>query len=149
MRLFYHPDLRTQAAVSLAQDQDFAVSYVSVTSRSNDGRTWTTSNYPFSFTMQFSPDHQVNRHVAAESFEDLLESHRHFLDAHDVETQDLVELDAEHLSHYLGQDLTHQMEHNVQVGVLEPAGEGDDTLRYTWRGCFYLWLQVVKDMIRV
>jgi hypothetical protein len=33
------------------------------------------------------------------------------------------------------------------VGVLEPAG--DDVLRYTWRGCWFLWLQVVKDMLRV
>ena len=40
-----------------------------------------------------------------------------------------------------------QIQHNVSIGVLEPAGE--DVFRYTWRGCWFLWLQVVKDMIRV
>ena len=25
----------------------------------------------------------------------------------------------------------------------------EDVFRYTWRGCWFLWLQVVKDMIRV
>ncbi len=149
MRLFYHAEQRTQAAVSLAQDSNFAVSFVSVTSRSQDGRIWTTSNYPFSFTMHFSPEQQVNRYVEAESFDDMLEHHRRFLFDHGVQTQDLVELDVEQLSNYLGDDLTHQIEHNVQVGVLEPAGESGETLRYSWRGCFYLWVQVVKDMIRV
>ena len=40
-----------------------------------------------------------------------------------------------------------QIDHNLRVGVLESAGEG--FIRYSWRGCVFLWLQVVKDMIRV
>lgn len=148
MRLFYHPELRTQAAVTLAQQEDYAVSYVSVTSRTRDGRTWTTSNYPFSFTMKFSPDHKVNRHVAAESFEDLLTSHREFLKAQQVAESDLAEMDPENLSHYLTEDMAQQIQHNVKVGVLEPAGE-DGIFRYSWRGCIFLWVQVVKDMILV
>ena len=148
MRLFYHPELRMQAAVTLAQQEEFAVSYVSVTSRCKDGRSWTTSNYPFSFTMKFSPDHKVNRYVAAESFEDLMERHREFLTASGVTLDDLVELDTENLSHYLTEDMAHQIQHNVTVGVLEPAGE-DGIFRYSWRGCVFLWVQVVKDMILV
>lgn len=148
MRLFYHADLRTQAAVTLAQQEEFAVSYVSVTSRSEDGRIWTTSNYPFSFTMKFSPDHRVNRYVAAESFEDLVERHREFLATNGVDTDRLMKLDAENLSHYLIEDMAHQIQHNVKVGVLEPADE-DGVFRYSWRGCVFLWLQVVKDMILV
>lgn len=148
MRLFYHTELRAQAAVTLAQQSEFAVSYVSVTSRGKDGRTWTTSNYPFSFTMKFSPDHKVNRYVSAESFEDLVGRHQEFLTTHGVSHEDLAELDAENLSHYLTEDMAQQIQHNVSVGVLEPTAE-DGIFRYSWRGCMFLWVQVVKDMILV
>jgi hypothetical protein len=41
-----------------------------------------------------------------------------------------------------------QIKHNVSVGVLVPTGE-QDTFRYSWRGCWFLWFEVVKDMLRV
>jgi hypothetical protein len=147
VRLFYHAESRTQAAVSLAQQMEFAVSYVSVTSRTADGRIFTTSNYPFSYTMKFSPEHKVHRFVEAESFEDLLEAHRAFLQEASIALEQLAEQDAEQLAEGLAADMQQQIQHNVRVGVLEPAG--DDVLRYTWRGCWFLWLQVVKDMLRV
>ena len=147
MRLFYHVDMRVQAAVILATQHDFAISYVSLTSRTTDGRSFTSSNYPFSFTMKFSPEHKVNRFTGAASFEDLLGSHSRFLKANAVELDNLEALDPENISSYVVRDMRDQIEHNVTVGVLEPAGEG--LIRYTWRGCAFLWLQVVKDMIRV
>lgn len=146
MRLFYHAELRTQASVALAQHGDFAFSYVSLTSRSADGVTYTTSNYPFAPTMQFSPRQQMNRHVYADSMEELLAAHQAFLDRQKA-TGKLVELDAEELSTYIERDMVAQIDHNIRIGVIEPAGEGE--FRYSWRGCFYLWFQVVKDMVRV
>jgi hypothetical protein len=148
MRLFYHAEQRAQAAVTLAQFDGLAVSYVSVTSRSKDGLTWTTSNYPFSFTMKFGPNHKINRYEDAESFEDLLMKHQHFLTDNGIELPDLAELDAENLSNYLEQDMQLQIQHNVSVGVLVPTEEAN-VFRYSWRGCWFLWLQLVKDMLRV
>ena len=147
MRLFYHPDLRIQAAIILASQEEFAVSYVSLTSRTTDGRTFSTSNYPFSYTMKFSPEHKVNRYTGAVSFDDLLGSHTAFMEANRVLPEATEELDAEDLGQYVMRDMKVQIEHNVRVGVLEPAGEG--FIRYSWRGCLFLWFQVVKDMIRV
>ncbi|MDB6140371.1 MAG: hypothetical protein JWO94_3443 [Verrucomicrobiaceae bacterium] len=147
MRLFYHAEQRLQAAVILATQEDFALSYVSLTSRTQDGGTFTTSNYPFSFTMKFSPQHRVNRYTSAASFDDLLASHAHFLEAQAVKTEGLEALNAEDLSQYVTRDMQGQIEHNVRVGLLVPAGEG--FIRYSWRGYVFLWLQVVKDMIRV
>ncbi len=145
MRLFYNKEKRIQAAIILATQEEFAISYVSLTSRTTDGHTFTTSNYPFSFTMKFSPEHQVNRYTDADSFDDLLASHTAFMAAH--EGQIMEELDPEDLSQYVTRDMKVQIDHNVRVGVLEPAGEG--LIRYSWRGCVFLWFQVVKDMIRV
>jgi hypothetical protein len=147
VRLFYHAESRTQAAITLAQQEAFAISYVSVTSRTPEGCTYTTSNYPFSYSMKVTPMHRLNRFVEAESFEEMLAGHQDFLFCHALEAEDLAEMDAEELPTFIQKDMTSQIYHNVSVGVLEPAGEG--LFRYTWRGCFFLWGQVLKDMIRV
>ena len=147
MRLFYHPALHLQASVILATQQEFAISYVSLTSRTTAGGVYTTSNYPFSYTMKFSPLHRVNRYTTAASLADLLSSHEQFLKTQGVELADLEPLDPENLSSYVAKDMRCQIDHNVSVGLLEPAGEG--FIRYSWRGCVFLWLQVVKDMLRV
>lgn len=146
MRLFYSAELRTQASVALAQQGEFAFSYVSLTSRSRDGVTYTTTNYPFAPTMQFSPKQLVNRHVHADSMASLVEAHRAFLARNNAASQ-LVELDTEELPNYIERDMSAQIDHNLDIGVIEKAGDG--VFRYSWRGCFYLWFQVVKDMIRV
>lgn len=147
MRLFYHPEMKMQAAVSLAQQGEFAFSYVSLTSRTNDGLTATTSNYPFSFTMKFSPSQLVNRCSSAESLDDLIEAHQDFLEKHKVLEPELAPLDTERLPSYLERDMISQINHNISARIIEPVGNG--LFRYSWRGCIFLWFQVVKDMIRV
>ena len=97
--------------------------------------------------MKFTPMHRVNRYADALSFEDLLGSHQEFLFLHALEACDLAEMDADELPTFIQKDMRHQIDHNVTVGVLEPVGEG--LFRYTWRGCFFLWGQVLKDMLRV
>jgi hypothetical protein len=146
MRLFYNAEMRAQASIALAQQGEFAFSYVSLTSRTKAGVTYTTTNYPFAPTMQFSPQHQVNRIVYAESMEQLMAAHQAFLDKNQA-TGQLVDLNTDELSAYIERDMSAQIDHNITIGVIEPAGEG--VFRYSWRGCFYLWFQVVKDMIRV
>jgi len=125
---------------------EFAFSYVSLTSRTKDGVTITTTNYPFAPTMQFSPQQRVNRQVYAESMEKLVAAHQAFLAKNEL-SGELEDLDTEELSNYIERDMSAQIDHNITIGVIEPAGEG--VFRYSWRGCFYLWFQVVKDMIRV
>ncbi|SKA75555.1 hypothetical protein SAMN02745166_00044 [Prosthecobacter debontii] len=146
MRLFYHKEMRTQASIALAQQGEFSFSYVTLTSRTQEGITLTTTNYPFAPTMQFSPQQRVNRFVYAQSMEELVASHQAFLTKRQA-VGHLVDLDTEELPAYIEKDMSAQIDHNIHIGVIEPAGEG--VFRYSWRGCFYLWFQVVKDMIRV
>lgn len=147
MRLFYHKEKKLQAAISLAQQGDYAFSYVSLTSRTNDGLTITTSNYPFSFTMKFAPVQLVNRYTNAESMDDLVRSHETFLERHHILDDELSQQDTERLHNYLERDMISQINHNISARIIEPVGNG--LFRYSWRGCIFLWLQVVKDMIRV
>jgi hypothetical protein len=147
MRLFYHPALRVQASIALAQQGEFAFSYVALTSRSNEGVIYTTTNYPFAPTMQFSPQHLVNRFAQAEAMAELVTAHQQFLEKQNVTLENLVNLDTEQLPSYIERDMSAQVDHNITAGLIEPVGDGE--FRYSWRGCFYLWFQVVKDMIRV
>ena len=147
MRLFYHREKKMQAAISLAQQGEYAFSYVSLTSRTGDGLTVTTSNYPFSFTMKFSPSQLVNRYAGAESMDDLVKAHEGFLERNHVLTEELAQQDTERLHSYLERDMISQINHNISARIIEPVGNG--LFRYSWRGCIFLWVQVVKDMIRV
>lgn len=147
MRLFYHPSRKVQAAIGMAQQDGFAFSYVSVTSRTQSGTTYTTSNYPFPLTMQPSPSQRQNRFMNADSMEDMLAAHEDFLTSQGLEDGDFIGLNAEQLPAYIERDMSAQIDHNINVGLIELAGDGE--FRYSWRGCFYLWLQMVKDMVLI
>jgi hypothetical protein len=147
VRLFYDSGARTQASIALARQQQFAFSYVSLTSRTKDERTFTTTNYPFAPTMRSTPQQHTQRFVHAESMEELLASHDKFLEREDVGRDELTALDTDQLAAYIERDMSNQIDHNINTGLIEPTGDGE--FRYSWRGCFFLWFQVVKDMIRV
>lgn len=147
MRLFYHAEKRMQAAIALAQQGDFGFSYVSLTSRTTSGVTFTTTNYPFAATMKHSPKQRLNRFTHADSFSDLLERHEDFLHREGIRSEDLALQDTEYLHAYIERDMSVLIDHNITAGVIEPTGNGE--FRYSWRGCIFLYWQVVKDMLRV
>ncbi len=147
VRIFYHPGLKLQATVSVAQQESLVFSHASLTTRTADGMTYVTTNYPFSFTMKLAPKQRLQRCDSAEVFEDMLRAHEAFLARHGVTLAQVATQDPEALHTVLETDLSDQIRHNLTAGVI--VREGQDHFRYSWRGCFYLWLQVVKDMIRV
>jgi hypothetical protein len=146
-RLMIHPEARTRAALCQTTQDGYALNYVEVSSLVQDGRKFTTTNYPFPEALKSSPRHQVYRFVHAESLEHLLVNHDDFMARYAIEEEDLEPWDEENMSDDLQQERQQQIAHNVTVGVLEPLDES--SVRYSWRGCFYLWFEVVKDMIRI
>ena len=60
---------------------------------------------------------------------------------------DFIQVDTEQLPAYIEHDMSAQIDHNINVGLIELTGEGE--FRYSWRGCFYLWFQMVKDMVLI
>lgn len=146
MRLFYHAPSRTQATIHLHQQGNMSVAFVSVTTRTLSGRTLTSSNYPFSQTMKQAPGFTVHREPMVESFAELLTEHRAMLAAESIGEADIADPGVEELAKRLESDIQAQVEHNLKSGVIHESGEG--VFRYTWRGCFYLWRQLVKDMVR-
>ena len=60
-RLFYKEDECMQASVCMIDQGDMSFYYLSLSSRSKDGTTWTTWNYPFSYSMKLVPQLRINR----------------------------------------------------------------------------------------
>lgn len=147
VRIFYHREKKLQATVSVAQQDGFVFSHASLTTRQKDGTTFVTTNYPFSFTMKLAPQQRLQRCDTAEVFEEMLAAHDAYLTKHHVVQDTIADQDPDHLHTALETDLSQQIHHNLSAGVIVRADE--EHFRYSWRGCFYLWFQVVKDMIRV
>jgi len=147
IRLFYNGEKKLQSSINIAQQGEFVFSHASVTTRTADGLTLVTTNYPFSFTMKPTPKQRMNRCDDAETFEEMLESHEAFLTKAGATSETIEAQDPEHLSVGVEEELSKQIDHNLTAGVIVKAD--DKHFRYSWRGCLFLWFQVLKDMIRV
>lgn len=146
LRVCYHAPSLTQSVIHHHQQADHSVVFVSITCRTRDGRIITTSNYPFSQTMQSPPNVLLHRVPGADSFVELLAEHRSMMALLDVAGDDLISPGAEALTEQLQTELDSQVRHNLGRGLIVESGDG--TFRYSWRGCFYLWGQFLKDMVR-
>jgi hypothetical protein len=146
-RLFYKGEDRTQAAICLIDQNEVAFYYLSISSRAKNGKIWTTWNYPFSYSLKLVPQWQVNRLRGDKSFLELYESHRDFLRAHGVISDDLEPLDPEQIQTEIQKDLRTQITHNIAAGVLTRTSSGE--VRYSWRGLFFIWFQFLRDLVRL
>jgi hypothetical protein len=146
-RLFYKEAERTQAAICLVDQQDVAFYYLSLSSRAKDGKIWTTWNYPFSYSLKLVPNWRVNRLRGDQSFLQLYESHRDFLRRNGVIVPDLEPLDPDCIQAEIQRDLRAQITHNLAVGVLKQDSSG--AVRYSWRGLLFIWVQFLRDLVRL
>lgn len=146
-RLFYKGGERTQAAICLIDQRDVAFFYLSVSSRAKDGTIWTTWNYPFSYSLKLVPQWRVNRLRGDQTFLQIYESHRQFLNHNHVRLEDLEDLDAGQIQDEIQKDLRAQINHNIAAGVLTQNAAGE--IRYSWRGMIFIWFQFLRDIVRL
>ena len=146
-RLFYKPTDRAQAAICIIDQHNVAFYYLSISSRARDGTIWTTWNYPFSYSLKLVPQWRVNRLRGDQSFLQMYESHRHFLHMNRVALADLAELDPDAIQLDIQKDLRAQITHNIARGILKQNATGE--IRYSWRGMFFIWMQFLRDLVRL
>ncbi len=146
-RLFYKPADRSQSAICLIDQHAVAFYYLSISSRAKDGTIWTTWNYPFSYSLKLVPQWRVNRLRGDQTFLQMYESHRHFLNMHRVLREDLAELDPATIQQDIQKDLRAQIIHNIAAGILKQNATGE--IRYSWRGMFFIWMQFLRDLVRL
>lgn len=147
LRLFYLQEKRVQGAISFNQQHGMGFGFISFTTRTKDGRVFITTDNPYSNLPQ-PPDIFVYSVRNAASVTDLMEEHLSLLDTSGVDIANNVdEIDPEHLPQLMSGELQQQIRHNLRTGYIKDAGEGK--FRYSWRGCFYLWGRVLRDMVRL
>ncbi len=146
-RFFYDAKSKAQARINFSLHNHMAFAYMSVSSRTSDGKTWTTWNYPFSYSMKITPGIEIKRAPASHSFAEMLISHRAFLAHRGVANDHLLEDNPDELNEIAEQEMRNEVDHNLDRGLIRLSGNG--TFRYSWRGLFYLWLQSIKDMVRL
>lgn len=146
-RIYHKTSERVQAVICLVEQQQFAFYYLRILSRAKDGTVWTTWNYPFSMNLKLSPEWRINRESGDKSFLELIDSHRFFLAGHGVHDEDLDETDPDRLQDQLQGEQRSQIAHNVTAGILRKDPDG--AIRYTWRGLWFIWVQLLRDFVRL
>ena len=87
------------------------------------------------------------RESGDKSFLELVMSHRDFLVQHSVNADDLSECTPEQLQQQLQSEQSSQIAHNVTAGILRKDPDG--AIRYTWRGLLFIWVQLLRDFVRL
>ncbi|MCX6879739.1 MAG: hypothetical protein NTW21_38935 [Verrucomicrobia bacterium] len=145
---YWHPEERAVAAICLCEQSEVAFSFISVTSCDGHGRTWRTTNFPFSLTLQGSPQIRWN-YVPCERncFHHILRNHHDFLDRNKVSPDHLRMPDPDDIADALEREMRSQVESNLASGIIRLTGDGH--FQYSKRGLIFLWGQFVKDMVRL
>jgi len=146
-RLLHHPRKRCHALLSIAEQGSLAFFYMSITSRTRDGRLWTTWTYPFSNGLKRMPRLRVQRISGAITVDEMMARHRAFLDRNGVQSEDLAEPPPEALPEEVQSELQDQLRYNLKSGLLAESDDGN--IRYTWRGLCFVWWQAVCDLVRL
>ena len=147
LRLYYRKEDRSQAAICMIDQGDISFYFLSVSSRAKDGTTYTSWNYPFSHSLKLMPQLKVNRLRNDQTFFELCADHGAFLRKHRVTTENLANPGPEEIRDQIQKDLRAQVLYNITKGVLKRTGEGQ--IRYSWRGLFFIWVQCLRDLVRL
>lgn len=146
-RLFYNEEDRAQATICLNEQNDLSFYYLRISSRAKAGIIWTTWNYPLSYGLKLTPAFRINRQRPDQSFWQLYQSHKEYLQLNQVETSLIDSMDEDRIQEEIENDLRSQIAHNIEKGVLKAANESE--VKYSWRGMVYLWCQFLLDLVRL
>jgi hypothetical protein len=147
LRLYYRKEDRFQAAICMIDQRDISFYFLSVSCRTKDGTTYTTWNYPFSHSLKLVPQLKVNRLRSDQTFFELCASHGAFLRKHQVSIDILADPGPNEIQDQIQKDLQAQVLYNITKGVLKRTDGGQ--IRYSWRGLFFIWVQCLRDLVRL
>ncbi len=146
-RVHYQAESRTETAICLVEQSELAFYYVSITSRGEDGHIYTTWNYPFSYGLRLLPRLRLHRTAGDIPFSEMLSEHRLFLDRSKVGVDAVRVQTPDQLRQRLESDLHDQILHNLDRGLL--VRDGEKNIRYSARGMLFLWVQFLRDLVRL
>lgn len=145
---YWHPEERAVVIVCLCKQSNIAFSYITITSRSCNGKLYRTSNFPFSPTLKNSPSIAWNQIACRHcSLEQSLNKHKQFIQKKGDSLDNLIIPNPDIFNEEMENNMAMQIQHNIDLGIIAPTTNGK--FRYSFRGLFFLWKQFIKDMIRL
>jgi hypothetical protein len=121
---------------------------VTISARAPDGRTVHTTNYPFSPTLKHTPEvHWDHLPCERNCFESIYTDHQRHLNKLNIPSKELLMPDPEEVLEQVESEMKRQIDHNLACGLIRMTGDG--CFQYSTKGLFFLWIQSVKDMIRL
>ena len=145
-RIFYHAEHRLQGAIQLNSQRGMVICYVVLTTRSNDGAQFCSSNYPLGAGLKFPPNYVLNRCDNARSIGELIESHQAFI-APRIKDSEILEPEVDEIVQLSQNESRQQIDHNLDHGLIRLSGEGQ--IAYSWRGCIFIVRQFMIDLFRL
>jgi hypothetical protein len=147
-RFFWNPEAKAIAAVCLCEHDQVAFAFVTISARAPDGRTVHTTNYPFSPTLKHTPEaHWDHLPCERNCFESVYTDHQRHLNKLKIPSKELLMPDPEEVLEQVESEMKRQIDHNLDCGLIKMTGDG--YFQYSTKGLFFLWIQSVKDMIRL
>ncbi len=146
-RVFRDQTSTTQACICFAEQGDLAFFYLTLTSRTPAGRGFQSWNYPFAYGLKFSPMVRMNRLPSNKTFAEMTKAHLRFLREEGIADGAIEKFDELQVVEAMQHDLQRHVRHNLDVGIL--AKDGENLIRYTFRGMLFLWLQFLRDVVRI
>lgn len=147
-RIFWNPEVQAIASVCLCEHDNVAFAYVTISSRTENGQSIHTTNYPFSPPLQHPPL-SLWRHLPCEKnrFPMVFHEHEKHLQSLGITDADLLLPDPDEVIEIIEEEMRKRIDYNTNHGLI--AFTGDGHFRYTKRGLFFLWIQAMRDMIRL
>jgi hypothetical protein len=146
-RVFRDQASKTQACICFAEQGDLAFFYLTLTSRTPAGMAFQSWNYPFAYGLKFSPMVRINRLSPGKTFAGMGKAHLRFLREEGIADGAIKKFDDLEVVQAMQHDLQRHVRHNLDVGIL--ARDGENFIRYTFRGMVFLWLQFLRDFVRI
>jgi len=147
-RIYYDNDERTQASICLSEHDGMTWACFALTSRLDDGRIFRTTNLPFSNPMKDAPDVWHRQVHDADTFEEVHTEHQLWVSGFGFLPEDFRCDAPEELPRLIEQESGRQILHNLEEGLIRLA-ETAETVRYSWRGLWFLYFQLVKDVVKL
>ncbi|NBV85704.1 MAG: hypothetical protein EBS01_05465 [Verrucomicrobia bacterium] len=147
VRLMVHPETQVRASITLVENEEMSFHYIALRTQTQEGKVFYTWNYPFSMSLITPPHWQVTPFRQADSFLALTAKHRSVLLQKNPGNAAPVPVTLEDLKAEIQNEMRSQVDHNLKRGFLLQCGNG--LVRYSLKGCFFLWFQFVKELVRV
>jgi len=146
---FWHEDKKHIIAICHRIQSCITFCYLTITSLSEDGTIWKSSNFPFTTNLPHCPKIQFNHvtegNISCPSY--MIYSHDLFLYEQGQDTKELSSDIAQQIEQFFETEMQSQIDHNLSQGLIYLTGDGH--FKYSFKGLFFLWRNILRDMYRL